>query len=207
MENDLSFLLSTIELVANVELGSETLDHCESKILKEQPKWQAYLEQQSILLQEAIKVFKAYDTSGCLKHFWQMLKNKKIRLGSSNFKKLMKVALLAYDRDVLEDAYKMFCFISTYYSRHYKVYLYLGSVVQSLHGFEEASSFFKTTTSVFPEPDLLFLAAENEIQRENSSGARDYLQKAEDIFSERAALTEEENELKTRIEEILTLLK
>ena len=136
-----------------------------------------------------------------------MLKNKKIRLGNGNFKKLMKIALSAYERGVLEDAYKMFCFISTYYSRHYKVYLYLGSVVQSLYGLEKASSFFETTTSVFPEPDLLFLAAENEIQRENRSGARNYLQKAEDIFSGRTILTEEENELKSRIEEILTLLK
>gem|GEM_PF-7011000 len=75
-----------------------------------------------------------------------------------------------------------------------------------MYGPEEAATFFKTATSVFPEPDLLFLAAENEIQRENTVGARDYLQIAADLFSKRGDLTEDEVGLKVRIEELLKLL-
>ena len=100
----------------------------------------------------------------------------------------------------------MFSFISTYYPKHYKTYLYLGAIVQSLYGLEEAAAFFKTVTSVFPEPDLLFLAAENEFQRENTAEARNYLQKAKDRLSGRNDLTEDEKGLKERIEELLKLL-
>ena len=58
MKNNLSYLLSTIEFAANVDAGNKALDNCESEILKQQPKWQSYLEQQANLLQEAIQVFK-----------------------------------------------------------------------------------------------------------------------------------------------------
>ena len=76
MKNNLSYLLSTIEFAAKVEAENKTLDNCESEILKQQPKWQRYLEQQANLLQEAIQVFKEYDKAGELKYFWQMLKTK-----------------------------------------------------------------------------------------------------------------------------------
>ena len=206
MKNNLSYLLSTIEFAANVDAGNKALDNCESEILKQQPKWQSYLEQQANLLQEAIQVFKDHDKSDELKYFWQMLKTKNVQFTEGIFKQLIQIALQAYDRGTLNDAYKMLSFIATYYPMHYKTYLYLGSVVQSLYGPEEAATFFKTTTSVFSEPDLLFLAAENEIQRENTAGARDYLQKAEDLLLGHNALTEEENGLKVRIEELLKLL-
>lgn len=206
MKDNLSYLLSTIEFAVKVETGNEKLDNCESEILKQQPKWQKFLEQKAKLIQEAIKVFKDYDKSEELKYFWQMLKTQDVQFSDGIFNQLIQIALVAYDRGTLDDAYKMLSFISTYYPRHYKTYLYLGSVIQSLYGVEEAAVFFETTTSVFPEPDLLFLAAENEIQRENIAGARNYLQKAENIFSERTNLTEDELGLKTRIEELLKLL-
>ena len=206
MKDNLSYLLSTIEFAANVEAGKDTLDNCESEILKQQPKWQSYVEQQRELLQDAIKVFKQYDKSDDLKYFWQLLKTKNTDFNEGIFKQLMQIALRVYDRGTLEDAYKMFSFISTYYPKHYKVYLYLGSVVQSLYGAEAAATFFKTMTPIFPEPDLLFLAAENEMQRENTVGARDYLQKAADIFSKRGDLSEDEAGLKVRIEELMKLL-
>ena len=120
-----------------------------------------------------------------MKYFWQTLKNREVSFGEDSFKRLIQIALLAYDRGTLDDAYKMLSFVSTYYPKHYKTYLYLGSVVQLLHGVEEAATFFKAVTSIFAEPDLLFLAAENEIQRENTTGARDYLQKAKEAFAER----------------------
>lgn len=205
MKDNLSYLLSAIEFVANVETKNSGLDSCESEILKQQPKWQKYIEQQSKLLQEAIKIFKGYDKSDELKYFWQTLKNKEIP-NKFSFKQLIQTALLAYERGTLDDAYKMLSFISAYYPKHYKTYLYLGSVVQSLYGVEEAATFFKTVTSIFAEPDLLFLAAENEIHRENTTGARDYLQKAKEAFIGRSNLTEYEEGLKTRIEELLKLL-
>ena len=190
MKDDLSYLLSTIEFAANVETGNETLENCEKEILRQQPKWKKYLEQQASSLKEAIKIFKDYDKSDDLKYFWQTLKNREVSFGEDSFKRLIQIALLAYDRGTLDDAYKMLSFVSTYYPKHYKTYLYLGSVVQLLHGVEEAATFFKAVTSIFAEPDLLFLAAENEIQRENTTGARDYLQKAKEAFAERDNPTE-----------------
>lgn len=207
MKDNLSYLLSTIEFTSNLETGHRTLDQCSDEIFKEQPKWQKYLEQQNTLMKEAIKTFKTYDKARDLKYFWPMLKIKIIGFNNDIFEQLIKIALLAYDRGTLEDAYKMFSFISMHFPMHYKVYLYLGTVIQSLYGPEEAAPFFKTITSVFAEPELLFLAAENEVQRENISDAMDYLQKAENILSTQNNLTEEENELKTRIEELLNLLK
>lgn len=206
MKNNLSYLLSTIEFVSNVETNNSKLDNCESEILKQQPKWQKYVEQQSKLLQDAIKVFKDYDKPGKLKYFWQMSKTKNVQFNEGIFKQLIQHALLAYDRGNLDDAYKMLSFIATYYPCHYKTYLYLGSVVQALYGAEEASNFFKTTTSIFAEPDLLFLAAENEFQRKNTEEARNYLQKAKSVLTERDDLTEYEDELKSHIEELLNAL-
>ena len=205
MKDNLSYLLSAIELAANIDIGNKKLDNCEFEILKQQPKWQKYLEQQADLLQEAIKIFKNYDKMGTLKYFWQDLKNQKIQFTEGILKQLLEYALLAYDHNNLNDAYKMLSFISTYYPRHYKVYLYLGSVVQALYGFEEAATFFKNTTSVFPEPDLLVLAAENEFQRKNTEEGRSYLQKAKNVLSERNTLTEYDKGLKTRIEELLNV--
>ena len=207
MKDNLSYLLSALEFATNVEAGDKSLECCENEILKQQPKWQSYLEQQANLLEEAIKVFKNYDKANELKYFWQMLKTKNVQFNEGIFKQLIQIALQAYDKGTLDDAYKMFSFITTYYPKHYKSYLYLGSIVQSLHGADEAAAFFKTTTSIFAEPDLLFLAAENEIQRENTAGARDYLQKAMDVLSERQGLDEYEAGLKGRIEELLKLLK
>lgn len=203
MKDNLSYLLSTIELSANIDIGNKKLDNCEFEILKQQPKWQKYLEQQAGLLQEAISVFKDYDKTSELKYFWKMLKAKNAQFNEAIFNLLIKYALLAYDRGSLNDAYKMLSFISTYYPMHYKVYVYLGSVVQSLYGFEEATTFFETITSVFSEPDLLVLAAENEIQRENVSGAHEYLENAEKILSEKTSLTEYDTELKARIDKLL----
>ena len=203
MKDNLSYLLSTIELSANIDIGNKKLDNCEFEILKQQPKWQKYLEQQASLLQGAISVFKDYDKTSELKYFWKMLKAKNAQFNEAIFNLLIKYALLAYDRGSLNDAYKMLSFISIYYPMHYKVYVYLGSVVQSLYGFEEATTFFKTITSVFSEPDLLVLAAENEIHRENVSGAHEYLENAEKILSEKTSLTEYDTELKTRIDKLL----
>lgn len=206
MKDNLSYLLSAIELAANIDIGNKKLNNCEFEILKQQPKWQKYLEQQADLLQKAIKVFKSYDKTGNLKYFWQDLKNQKIQFTEGILKQLLEYALLAYERGNLDDAYKMFSFISTYYPKNYNIYLYLGSIVQSLFGFEEAAIFFKNTTSVFPEPDLLFLAAENEFQRKNTEEARNYLQKAKSVLTERDDLTEYEDELKSHIEELLNAL-
>lgn len=206
MKDNLSYLLSAIELAANIDIGNKKLDNCEFEILKQQPKWQKYLEQQADLLQKAIKVFKSYDKTGNLKYFWQDLKNQKIQFTEGILKQLLEYALLAYERGNLDDAYKMFSFISTYYPKNYNIYLYLGSIVQSLFGFEEAAIFFKNTTSVFPEPDLLFLAAENEFQRKNTEEARNYLQKAKSVLTERDDLTEYEDGLKSHIEELLNAL-
>ncbi|MGX8716573.1 MAG: tetratricopeptide repeat protein [bacterium] len=206
MKDNLSYLLSAIELAANIDIGNKKLDNCEFEILKQQPKWQKYLEQQADLLQKAIKVFKNYDKTGNLKYFWQDLKNQKIQFTEGILKQLLEYALLAYERGNLNDAYKMFSFISTYYPKNYNIYLYLGSIIQSLFGFEEAAIFFKNTTSLFPEPDLLFLAAENEFQRKNTEEARNYLQKAKSVLSERGNLTEYEDGLKSRIEELLKAL-
>ena len=50
MENNLSYLLSTIEFASNVEAGNSVLDNYESEILKQQPKWQDYLEKQESFL-------------------------------------------------------------------------------------------------------------------------------------------------------------
>lgn len=205
MKDNLSYLLSTIEFASAIENGSNTLNNYEEAILKQQPKWQQYLEQQSETLQQAIKIFKNYDKTGKLKFFLQSIKTKNVVLNEGVFKDLVQYALSAYDHDNLDDAYKMFSFISTYYPRHYKTYLYLGSIIQSLYGPQQASVFFKTTTSIFTEPDLLFLAAENEVQCENTAGAYDYLQKAENILLERSHLTEEEEGLKIRIEELLKI--
>ncbi|MGX8716571.1 MAG: hypothetical protein ACSW8C_01110 [bacterium] len=205
MKDNLSYLLSAIELSADIDAGNKKLDNCEFEILKQQPKWQKYLEQQANLLQEAINVFKDYDKTNELKYFWKMLKAKNAQFNEVIFNILIKYALLAYDRGSLNDAHKMLSFISTYYPMHYKVYFYLGSVIQSLHGFEEAATFFKTITSVFSEPDLLILAAENEIQRENISNAHEYLKKAEKILSERTSLTEYETELKERVDKLLKI--
>ena len=207
MKNNLSYLLSTLEFAANVETNHTPLEHCENEILKQQPKWHKYLEQQANLLQEAIKVFKNYDKANELKYFWQMLKVKNVQFNEGIFKQLIQIALQAYDKNTLDDAYKMFSFIATYYPNHYKTYLYLGSIVQALYGPDEAATFFKTTTSIFAEPDLLFLAAENEIQRKNIAGARDYLQKAMAILSEQKSLDTYEEGLKTRIEDLLKLFK
>ena len=206
MKDNLSYLLSAIELAANIDIGNKKLDNCEFEILKQQPKWQKYLEQQADLLQKAIKVFKSYDKTGNLKYFWQDLKNQKIQFTEGILKQLLEYAVLAYERGNLDDAYKMFSFISTYYPKNYNIYLYLGSIVQSLFGFEEAAIFFKNTTSVFPEPDLLFLAAENEFQRKNTEEARNYLQKAKSVLTERDDLTEYEDGLKSHIEELLNAL-
>lgn len=206
MKDNLSYLLSALEFAANVETGNKKLDDCERAVLSQQPKWQSYLEKQANLLQEAIQLFKNYDKSNELKYFWQMLKTQDVQFTEGVFKQLVQFALQAYERGTLDDAYKMLSFISTYYPKHYKTYLYLGSIVQSLYGPEEAAAFFKTTTSIFAEPDLLFLAAENEIQRENATNAEDYLKKAKDILIKRSNLDAYEMGLKARIEELLKVL-
>lgn len=205
MKDNLSYLLSTIEFSVNVDAGNKSFDNCEKEILKQQPKWQKYLEEQAKLLQEAVKIFKSYDTANKLASFWLQLKNKKATFSENIFEQLFQLALQAHERGVLRDAYAMFMFISTYYPKHYNTYLYLGSIVQEMHGPDKAAEFFKIITSIFAEPDLLFLAAENEIQREDVASARDYLQKSEAVLSERGELTEYETELKSRIEELLKM--
>ena len=203
MKDNLSYLLSTLEFAANVDAGNKSLDNCEYEILKQQPKWQKYLEQQADLLQKAIHIFKHYDKSDTLKYFWQTLKAKDIQFTERVFNQLIQFAVQAYEEGTLDDAYKMFSFISTYYPKHYKTYLYLGSIIQSLKGPDEAAAFFTTTTSIFNEPDLLFLAAENEIQRDNVSGAKNYLQKAAKLLEKHNNLDAYETGLKARIEDLL----
>lgn len=206
MKENLSYLFSLLQFVCeNPEVESLTPE-MEQKILKDQPKWQNYLEQQSDVIKRAIVVFKNYDKQGELNKLFENFETEKSNFTDKRFLSLLKHALDAYEREVYQDAFLMLSFITTYYPLRYKPYLYLGKVVQELYGLGEASTFYKTTTSLFNEPELFFVAAECEMHNNGVAEAKNYLEKALVALNQKTDSSEYDKELKMRVEELLNLI-
>lgn len=207
MKDNLSYLFSLLQFIGKNPGVKDLTPQMEHEILKNQPKWQLYLKEQGETLKRAIIVFKNYDKTGELNKFFENFETIKSNFSDKIFLNLMECAKEAYDQGVLQDAFLMFSFITTYYPLQYRVYIYLGKIVQELYGSAEASTFYKTTTQLFPEAELLFIAAECEMQQDNTTEAKNYLEKAQKTLTQKGDLTEFDTELKTRVDELLKLIQ
>ena len=206
IKEDLSFLLALIE-VSNGENNLETVTpELEKEAIEKKVHYRRYLDDCSSTLAEAVKLFKMYDKEGILSDFLENAGVKSYKFDENLFQNLMKFALEAYDKETYKDAYTMLNFVSACFPLHNKVYLYLGKSIENVYGNEAASEFYKNVAYVFKNPDLLFLAANCEISLDNTGKAHEYLVEADKILGEKALLSEEESDLKSRIEEILNLL-
>jgi len=203
---DLSFLLALIEATNGNNNLKDITPELEQKIIEKKTYYQRYLNDCSSTMSEAVKLFKMYDKDGLLKKFFEKIGKKHYKFDKNLFSNLMKFAMQAYDNGTYQDAYSMLSFISACFPLHNKVYLYLGKSIENTHGNEVASEFYKNVTSVFKDPDLLFLAANCEMSLDNTRKAYEYLSEADKILDEKSSMSEQENDLKSRIEEILNLL-
>lgn len=207
MKDNLSYLFSLLQFVSENPKVEDLSPEMEQKILKDQPKWQNYLEQQVDIIKRAIVVFKNYDKQSDLSKLFENFETVKSNFTDKIFLNLLKHALGAYDRGLYQDAFLMLSFITTYYPLRYKPYLYLGKVVQELYGLGEASTFYKTVTNLFNEPELFFVAAECEMHNNNVTETKNYLGKALAVLNQKTDLSEYDEELKTRVEELFNLIQ
>ena len=206
MKDNLSYVFSLLQFVSENPGIEDLTPEMEQKILKNQPKWQNYFVEQGNIIKRAIVVFKNYDKQGKLKKLFENFETEKSNFSDKNFLSLSQYALEAYEQGVYQDAFLMFSFITTYYPLRYKPYLYLGRVVQELYGLAEASTFYKTTTSLFNEAELFFVAAECEMLGKKVDEAKNYLEKALNALNQKTNLSDVDTELKQRVEELLDLM-
>lgn len=206
-KDNFSYILSLLQFLSENPGIEDLTPEMEQKILKEQPQWQSYLEQQGDILKRAIIVFKNYDKTGILQKFFKDFETIRSNFSDKIFQELLDCAMIAYEQGVYQDAFLMFSFITTYYPLRFRVYLYLGKVVQELYGLTEASTFYKTTTNLFKEAELFFMAAECEMLQNRTSEAKAYLENAQVLLEQKSNLSEYEIELKTRIDEVLNLIQ
>ena len=206
-KDNLSYVFSLLQFISENPGIEDLMPEMEQKILKNQPKWQKYFVEQGSIIKRAIVVFKSYDKRGKLKNLFKNFETEKSNFSDKNFLALSEYALKAYEQGVYQDAFLMFSFITTYYPLRYKAYLYLGRVVQELYGLAEASTFYKTTTNLFNEAELFFVAAECEMHNNNNvTEAKCYLEKALNALNQKTNLSDVDTELKQRVEELLDLM-
>ena len=196
MKDNLSYLFSLLQFASENPNVENLTPEMEKKILQDQPKWQNYFVEQGKLIKNAIIIFKSYDKKGRLNKLFESFETVKSNFSDENFLELSKCALDAYERGVYQDAFLMFSFITTYYPLRYKSYLYLGKIVQELYGLAEALNFYRTTTNFFNEPELFFVAAECEMLSNHVAEAKDYLAKCLKVFNQKAALSDDDKNLK-----------
>ena len=206
VKDNLSYVFSLLQFVSENPGVEDLTPEMEQKILKDQPKWQNYFVEQGNIIKRAIVVFKNYDKQGKLKKLFKNFETEKSNFSDKNFLALSECALEAYEQGVYQDAFSMLSFITTYYPLRYKPYLYLGKVVQELYGLAEASTFYKTTTNLFNEAELFFMAAECEMLGKKADEAKNYLEKALNALNQKTNLSQDDMELKARIEELLNLM-
>ena len=206
MKDNLSYVFSLLQFVSENPGIEDLTPEMEQKILKNQPKWQNYFVEQGNIIKRAIVVFKNYDKQGDLNKLFENFETEKSNFSDKNFLSLSQYALEAYEQGVYQDAFLMFSFITTYYPLRYKPYLFLGRVVQELYGLGEASTFYKTTTNLFNEAELFFVAAECEMHNNNVAEAKIYLEKALNALNQKTNLSDVDTELKQRVKELLDLI-
>lgn len=141
------------------------------------PKWRAYLENQAKTLQKSVVIFKSY-ASGRLDYLWDSIEQGNPQLDEPTFELLMQYATQVYENGVLKDAHQMFSLIVAFFPLHLNSYLYLGQAIEQLAGFEEAALFYRNATRLFKNPELLFLAANCELQLSHEGEAKSYLEEA-----------------------------
>lgn len=205
-KDNLSYVFSLLQFVSENPSVKDLTPEMKQKILKNQPQWQNYFVEQGKILNNAITLFKTYDKRGKLKNLFKNFETEKSNFSDKNFLVLTEYALEAYQQGIYQDAFLMLSFITTYYPLRYKPYLFLGKVVQELYGLAEASTFYKTTTNLFNEAELFFVAAEYEMLAKNVDEAKNYLEKALNALNQKTNLMQDDMELKQRVEELLDLM-
>lgn len=201
----LSFVFALMDGLGKVGDVKAITPELEQEMIRAQPRWKNYFDECFEVMKDALKLFKKYDKKGLLEDFFAGLNKKKAILNEKTFNILMGYAFEAYDNEVFNDAYILLSFVSACYPLHYKVYLYLGKVTEQLRGNGVASEFYENVTNTFKEPELLFAAANCEMSQDNLDKAKGYLLKAQEVLNAKGVLSDDDSQLKAKVDEILNL--
>lgn len=203
-QKELAQVFTFLQVLSEYHQSQKTSGFKE-RLLEQQPFWEKHVGEQLEHIREAVKAFQYYDTKGKLNKLWEQLKNQLHYPRSKTFDVLSEYADRAYESGDTQKAFLMYNFIALLYPSFYRVYLRIGTLTETLYGFETAAKFYQAVTSIFAEPELLFFAAECAMRADQFDQAKTYVTQALDIFEKRPPSTPHEMEFKADLKELLTL--